>query len=71
MIFLCLFTFITSGFEHSIANMTIFGVVLFSKAIAGATLGGAIYNLAIVTLGNMVGGALLLAWPLRKMSADK
>ena len=51
IIFLCLFTFITSGFEHSIANMTIFGIVLFSKAIAGATLGGAIYNLVIVTLG--------------------
>ena len=40
--------------------MTIFGVVLFSKAIAGATLGGAIYNLAIVTLGNMVGGAIVM-----------
>ena len=26
--------------------------------------------MVVVTLGNMVGGALLLAWPLRKMSAD-
>ena len=40
--------------------MTIFGIVLFSKAIAGATLGGAIYNLVIVTLGNMVGGAIIM-----------
>lgn len=60
MIFLCLFTFITSGFEHSVANMTIFGIALISPAIQGATLGGAIYNLLIVTIGNMVGGALVM-----------
>lgn len=60
MIFLCLFTFITSGFEHSVANMTIFSVALISPAIQGATLAGAIYNLVAVTLGNMVGGALVM-----------
>ena len=71
MIFLCLFTFITSGFEHSIANMTIFGIVLFSKAIAGATLGGAIYNLAIVTLGNMVGGAIVMGIGVYILGSEK
>ena len=71
IIFLCLFTFITSGFEHSIANMTIFGVVLFSKAIAGATLGGAIYNLAIVTLGNMVGGAIVMGIGVYILGSEK
>lgn len=40
IIFMCLFAFITSGFEHSVANMTIFGVALFSSAIKGATLMG-------------------------------
>lgn len=60
MIFLCLFTFITSGFEHSIANMTIFSVALISPAIQGATLAGAIYNLIAVTLGNMAGGVLVM-----------
>lgn len=60
IIFMCLFAFITSGFEHSVANMTIFGVALFSSAIKGATLMGAIYNLCIVTLGNIVGGALVM-----------
>ncbi|MGX4599338.1 formate/nitrite transporter family protein [Faecalimicrobium sp. JNUCC 81] len=60
MIFLCLFTFITSGFEHSIANMTIFGVALFSPAIQSVAISGAIYNLAAVTLGNMVGGAIFM-----------
>lgn len=60
MIFLCLFAFITSGFEHSVANMTIFSVALISPAIQGATLAGATYNLVAVTLGNMVGGALVM-----------
>lgn len=60
IIFMCLFAFITSGFEHSVANMTIFGVALFSSAIKGATLMGAIYNLFIVTLGNIAGGALVM-----------
>lgn len=60
IIFMCLFAFITSGFEHSVANMTIFGVALFSSAIKGATIMGAIYNLCIVTLGNIVGGALVM-----------
>ena len=60
MIFLCLFTFITSGYEHSVANMTIFSVSLISSTIKGATIGGAIYNLIAVTLGNMVGGALVM-----------
>ena len=60
MIFLCLFTFITSGFEHSVANMTVFSVALISPSIQGATLAGAIYNLVAVTLGNMVGGVLVM-----------
>ena len=60
IIFMCLFAFITSGFEHSVANMTIFGVALFSSAIKGATIMGAIYNLFVVTLGNIAGGALVM-----------
>lgn len=60
IIFMCLFAFITSGFEHSVANMTIFGVALFSSAIKGATLMGTIYNLFVVTLGNIAGGALVM-----------
>lgn len=60
IIFMCLFAFITSGFEHSVANMTIFGVALFSSAIKGATFMGAIYNLFVVTLGNIAGGALVM-----------
>lgn len=70
MIFLCLFAFITSGFEHSVANMTIFSVALISPAIQGATLAGATYNLVAVTLGNIVGGALVMGLGLFIMGSE-
>ena len=31
----------------------------------------ALKSMVIVTIGNIIGGGLLLAWPLRMMSADK
>ena len=59
MIFWCLFAFITSGFEHSIANMTIFSAALFYPAVEGVNMAGFVHNLLWVTLGNMVGGCAL------------
>jgi len=61
MIWWCMFTFITSGYEHSIANMTglMFGLLMpHGEAI---TWGGYGYNLALSTLGNIVGGAIFVA----------
>ena len=63
MVFWCLFAFITTGFEHSIANMTLFTVALLQPAHEAVSAGGFIYNLAIVTLGNIAGGALFVAVP--------
>jgi len=60
MIFWCLFAFITSGFEHSIANMTLLSIALFIPHSNQVTLGGFMYNLSAVTLGNIVGGALFV-----------
>ena len=60
MIFWCLFAFITSGFEHSVANMTLLSIALFIPHSNQVTLGGFIYNLSAVTLGNIVGGALFV-----------
>lgn len=62
MIFWCLFTFITAGFEHSVANMGFLamGYLIDSSVI---TLGGYAYNVILVSLGNFIGGALLLALP--------
>jgi len=59
-IFWCLFAFIASGYEHSVANMTIFAVALLAEHPATITVGGMFYNLFWVTLGNIVGGAGLV-----------
>lgn len=54
MIWWCLFTFITVGLEHSIANMTLFSALMFKDP---QFFMGMITNLIPVTLGNFVGGA--------------
>ena len=61
MVFWCLFAFITSGFEHSVANMTIFATALFMPHPETVSLMGVFQNMIPVTLGNFIGGALLLA----------
>lgn len=59
ILFLSLFAFVTSGFEHCIANMITFATCILSGATS-VTLSGMAYNLLFVTLGNMVGGILFL-----------
>src|SRR5262245_16473376 len=61
MIWWCMFTFITSGYEHSIANM--FGLAVgvlipHGEAISWA---GYWYNLGLATAGNILGGAVFVA----------
>ncbi|MCR4611196.1 MAG: formate/nitrite transporter family protein [Lachnospiraceae bacterium] len=63
MIFWCLFAFITTGFEHSVANMTLLTIGLFRPCGVDLTVGGLFYNLLIVTLGNMIGAICLVAVP--------
>lgn len=60
MVFWCLFAFITSGFEHSVANMTVFATALFMPHPETVSLMGVFQNMIPVTLGNFIGGALLL-----------
>jgi nitrite transporter NirC len=62
MIWWCMFTFITSGFEHCIANMCglMLGLLLPDHG-AGITLAGYWYNLGLATMGNIVGGAVFVA----------
>lgn len=61
LIFWCLFAFIGSGFEHSVANMTLLGVALLvphdPQIVNWA---GFTRNLVPVTLGNIVGGGLFI-----------
>ncbi len=64
MIFWCIFVFVFCGFEHSIANMSIMAVgFLNPSGMEGISLAGYLHNLLWVTLGNMVGGICLVAWP--------
>lgn len=60
MVFWCLFAFITSGFEHSIANMTLLYIALMIPHEAVVSLGGFAYNITAVTLGNIFGGMLFV-----------
>lgn len=69
MIIICISGFVVSGFEHCIANMGTFTAALAMDP--SLSIVQILRNLVVVTAGNMVGAAILLAWPLRKMSADK
>jgi len=60
MIWWCLFAFITSGFEHSIANMTVLTIGILAAPGPEVTWLGYMYNLAVVGFGNMLGGALIV-----------
>lgn len=55
-------TFVLTGLEHSIANMAYF--TLYTLLADTAHLAGMAWNLLWVTLGNLLGGAVLLGLPL-------
>lgn len=71
MIFWCLYAFITSGFEHSIANMTLLTIALIIPHGANVSLQGYIHNLTVVTLGNFVGGAIFVGLAYWYISKEK
>jgi nitrite transporter NirC len=64
MIWWCLFCFITTGMEHSIANMTIMTLANLlphdPEAISWGKMFG--WNLVSVTLGNIVGGGFFVTF---------
>lgn len=57
LIFWCLFAFVAAGFEHSIANMTVFTISLLTTHPESVSVVGGAYNLAWVSVGNVIGGA--------------
>lgn len=57
VIWVCLYAFIAAGFEHSVANMTIFSVALISEHAASISVDGAVHNLIFVSIGNIIAGA--------------
>jgi len=60
VLFWGLLAFVASGFEHSIANMTVFSLAVFEGSAHWSDLGR---NLVFTIPGNVVGGALLVAAP--------
>lgn len=61
LIFWCLFAFIGSGFEHSVANMTLLGMGVLENTSGGTiTWLGYVRNLVPVTIGNIIGGAVFV-----------
>ncbi len=71
MIIWIILIFFVSGFEHSIANMSIFAMALIKPVGATMTMGMALNNLLFVTLGNIVGGILFVAVPYSIITREK
>ena len=71
MIFWCLYAFVTSGFEHSIANMTLLTLALLIPHKADISLQGYLHNIGAVTLGNIVGGAIFVGLTYWYISKEK
>ena len=57
---LLVFTFFTSGYEHSIANLAVFLISFTSPHSEIINLAGFFHNLIPVTLGNIVGGGFFV-----------
>ena len=55
--------FIACGFEHSVANLYVLpiGVALAAGSATPLSVSGAFSNLALVMLGNVLGGTVLVA----------
>jgi nitrite transporter NirC len=60
LIFWCLFAFIGTGFEHSVANQSLLGMALFLPHGNAITWAGYWYNQFYVVLGNLFGGGLFV-----------
>ncbi len=57
LIFWCLFAFVAAGFEHGVANMTVFTISILGAHAEEVTVLTAWYNLLWVSIGNIIGGA--------------
>ena len=54
-------TFVLAGFEHSVANMATFS--LYALLVPNPDFVGIAWNMIWVTIGNLIGGAVLLGLP--------
>ena len=71
MVFWCILAFFATGFEHSVANMTLLSLAVINNGgNAAISMGGYWFNLLTVTLGNMLGAILLVALPYHAASKE-
>jgi nitrite transporter NirC len=56
MVFWCIYLFVVCGFEHSIANMTLFSMGVMARC---SPIDLMLINLLAATIGNILGGVLL------------
>ena len=73
MIFWCIISFVTSSFEHSVANMSLLFIGMISPN-SNITMSGVLYNISFATIGNIIGGVIFLALPyliISKKSKDE
>lgn len=70
LIFWCILAFVVTGFEHCVANMTLFSLPLFHNP-SDIDIRGMWYNLLFVTAGNIVGGMLFVGLPYFFISREK
>ncbi|MBB6450134.1 nitrite transporter NirC [Geomicrobium halophilum] len=61
LIFILITVFIVSDMEHSVANMSLFGIALAHGGTETVTIGGFIYNMIPVTIGNIIGAGFFIA----------
>lgn len=59
---LFVFCFFISGYEHSIANMCTFAIALVLNHPGTISFAGVLHNLIPVTIGNLIGGVLLMGF---------
>jgi len=67
----CLMAFVASGYEHSVANMTLLLLALAGHHPDTVSWGGMAWNLAWVTLGNIAGGGIFVAGAYRAASPGR
>lgn len=61
LIWWCLFAFIATGYEHSVANMTLLSLAaMLPEHPETVSLAGWVNNMIPVTLGNIIGGGLFV-----------
>jgi nitrite transporter NirC len=66
MVWWCLLAFIGTGYEHSVANMTVLSLANFlsitsgQAAPAAVNWGNWVYNISIVTVGNTFAGVVMM-----------